>query len=51
MPKRTNQPSKRKRRRTCGFLKRQHKSNPNILKNRRAKGRKNLTYNNSRVKK
>ncbi|MFH1564254.1 MAG: 50S ribosomal protein L34 [bacterium] len=44
MPKRTYQPKKKKRAKTTGFRKKmQTKSGRNILKSRRAKGRKKLT--------
>ena len=44
MPKRTYQPSKRKRARTHGFLVRSRTtSGANILRNRRRKGRAQLT--------
>ena len=42
MPKRTFQPKKKRRIKRLGFLRRARRSS-NVLKNRRAKGRKKLT--------
>lgn len=48
MPKRTYQPSQKKRMTTHGFLARKKNGSENVLKNRRRKGRAQLAVQKSR---